>query len=283
MIINHLFNDFINNRFILFIIFILLCIYLNYKEPVFILCEEKKTKLFWYTYHFGISKYLVADQNEIGSVLFNTVNRKWNEILIPTGYINIKKGFDSILYNISDGTIKGLQYKFKKIDMSILNEKEFHSMVNHTFNNISHCDNLIIDTNSSNVSILHEKININDYPYYKKLRSLIEEKKIIIYDSEHWLNDQNDLMIASSIKENNKAIEDLIIKKNPDAENIILKINEVGDDPRFNELGNLPKGKLMQKRSFNIPLLDRKYINLHLRGLQIMNETVANEILKVKR
>ena len=60
-------------------------------------------------------------------------------------------------------------------------------------------------------------------------------------------------------------------------------MHEVGDDPRFHELGNLPKGKLMQKRSFNIPLLDRKYINLHLKGIQIMNENVANEILKIKR
>ena len=101
--------------------------------------------------------------------------------------------------------------------------------------------------------------------------SLIEEHKIIIYDSDHWLSDKNDLMIASSITENNKAIEDLIIKKNADAENIIRKMHEAGDDPRFHELGNLPKGKLIQKRSFPISSLDREYINIHLKGLEIIN------------
>ena len=55
---------------------------------------------------------------------------------------------------------------------------------------------------------------------------LIEENKIIIYDSDHLLSDKNDLIIASYIKENNKAIEDLIIKKNSDAVNIIHKMHE---------------------------------------------------------
>lgn len=46
--------------------------------------------------------------------------------------------------------------------MSILNEKQFYSMVNHTFNNIAHCDQLIVDTNSTNVSVLHDKLKAND-------------------------------------------------------------------------------------------------------------------------
>jgi hypothetical protein len=94
------------------------------------------------------------------------------------------------------------------------------------------------------------------------------------------LNEQNDTVIASSMKENNTAVETLIVKKNPDAGDLIRKIHEVGDDPRFHELGNLPKGKLGQMRSsLNLPLLDKEYINIHLKGFKLVNEIVANEIL----
>ena len=280
----YLFNDIINIRYILYFLFFIFLLYiyfkLSYKEPVLLLCEEKKTKLFWYTYKFGIMKYLVADQNEIGSIVYNSVTRKPNEILIPTGNINIKKGFDSVLFNISDGTLKGLQYKHKHIDMSILNEKQFYSMLRHTCASISHCDQLVVDTNSTNINVLHAKLNSSSYD---NLRSLIKENKIIIYNSDQWLIDQNDEVIASSIKENNKAIETLILEKNLDAGDLVRQIHEVGDDPRFNELGNVSKGKLEQMRSFSISSLDRSYIDIHLKGIKIINETVANEILKIKK
>ena len=113
--------------------------------------------------------------------------------------------------------------------------------------------------------------------------SLIKENKIIIYNSDQWLIDQNDEVIASSIKENNKAIETLILEKNLDAGDLVRQIHEVGDDPRFNELGNVSKGKLEQMRSFSISSLDRSYIDIHLKGIKIINETVANEILKIKK
>jgi hypothetical protein len=97
------------------------------------------------------------------------------------------------------------------------------------------------------------------------------------------LIDQNDEVIASSIKGNNKAIETLIIEKNIDAGDLVHQIHEAGADPRFHELGNLPKGKLEQMRSFSISSLDRGYIDIHLKGIKIINETVANEILKIKK
>lgn len=47
-----------------------------------ILCEEK-TKIIWCsTYKFGILKYIMAGKNEVGSIIFNTVNKHCNEVLI---------------------------------------------------------------------------------------------------------------------------------------------------------------------------------------------------------
>ena len=91
---NFFMNDFINVRSLLFISFFIFlsCLYFKFhcKEPVLLLCEEKKTKLFWYTYHFGICKYLIADQNEIGSNIFSTVYKDPNQVLIPTGHLTEK-------------------------------------------------------------------------------------------------------------------------------------------------------------------------------------------------
>jgi hypothetical protein len=142
-----------------------------------ILCEEKKIKWFWYTYKLGISKYLIADQNEIGSILFNTVTKKPNEILIPTGFINVKNGCDSVLYNISTGEYLGLQYKNKISDYSLMSHHEINTKILKILREQSKCDRLVLDT--TNASLLIEKFNKD----YIKFKHLLDDEKIIFYDS----------------------------------------------------------------------------------------------------
>lgn len=44
--------------------------------------------------------------------------------------------------------------------------------------------------------------------------------------------------MESAIDENNKNLEKIIIERNNKAESIIKSIHEVGDEPRFHEIGN---------------------------------------------
>lgn len=243
-----------------------------------IFCEEKK--IVSYTYQtFGILKYLVANQNEIGGVLFNTVNKMPNQILIPTGNINVWKGPDSVLYNSITNDWIGIQYKNKIHDYSIMSDKEFHSMMKNLLKEIKHCDQLMIDTRESNVILLHDKFNAS----YSKFKPLIEENKIVIFDSEKWLSEQNPNSVAKAINDNKISFENFIIEKNKNAGRMISELNSAAaESDQFNEFGDLHKNQLKRMLS-TATNKELEYVKLHLHGRKIINETVSNELLKQKK
>jgi hypothetical protein len=274
--------------FVLFFIWIFILIKLsidnlfslnNVHEKKKILCEEKKI-LSYYTYHkFGFLKYLLAHQNEIGGVLFNTVNKMPSQILIPTGNMNVWKGPDSILYNSITNDWIGIQYKNKTHDYSIMSDKEFHSMMKNLLKEIKHCDKLIIDTRESNVLLLHDKFNSS----YSKFKPLILENKIVIFDSDKWLSGQDPKLVAKAINDNRISFEKLIIEKNKNAGRIISELNEAAaSSDQFNELGDLHQNQLKKMLS-TATNKELEYVKLHLHGRKIINETVANDILKTKK
>lgn len=247
------------------------------KEKKFF-CEEKK--IVYYTYQtFGILKYLVANQNEIGGVFFNTVNKMPNQILIPTGNINVWKGPDSVLYNSITNDWIGIQYKNKISDFSLMSDKEFHSMMKKTFKEIKHCDQLMIDTRESNVILLHEKFNSS----YYKFKPFILEKKIVIFDSEKWLSEQDPNLVAKAINDNKIFFENFIIEKNKNAGRMISELNSAAaESDQFNEFGDLHKNQLKRMLS-TATNKELEYVKLHLHGRKIINETVSNELLKQKK
>lgn len=146
--------------------------YIQYDKTIF--CEEKK-KLWFFTHKFGILKYLIADKNEVGGVLFNVVNKNINQVVIPTGNLTGKNGCDSVLYNILNNQMSSIQYKNKMTDYSLLSEKEFHSKIKTIFRDLYYCDQLVIDTSESNVKLLDHKMSKN----YPKFYHLISDKKIV--------------------------------------------------------------------------------------------------------
>ena len=98
------------------------------------------------------------------------------------------------------------------------------------------------------------------------------------------MNNTEDKVIESCIEKNKKLFEELVINKNKNAGSIINAINEVGDDPRFHEMGNYSKGKLENIQSNPDKMfIEVKYAKIHLSARQIINETVVNEILKIKK
>lgn len=230
------------------------------KENITILCEEKKTKLFWYTYKFGILKYLVADKNEVGGILFNIINRNVNQVIIPTGYLTGKNGWDSVLYNVLNHDMVGIQYKNKIYDCSLFSEKQFISKISTIFRESYHCDQLIIDTSETNVKLLDNNI----YKHYPKFYHLIVENKIVFFNSDEFLNQQDSSIMESEINENNKNLEQIIIEKNNKAESIIRSINEVGDDPRFNEIGNWNHSYWANGKMGPYSVLDKEYVKIML-------------------
>lgn len=261
--------------FIIVYVIILYIYYLfYYKEPIFILCEEKKTKIFLYTYKFGILKYLIADKNEIGSTIFSILNKENNQVLIPTGYLTGKKGWDSILFDTLTNGIFGIQYKNKLIDYSILPEKKFNSKVTDLFKEFLYCDQLIIDTSESNVLLLDKKIKTD----YQKFNN-----KLILYNSDEFLKSKNVTVVEESLNLNNKMLEDLIIEKNNKAEQILREINEVGEDPQFHEIGNWEKHYWEDGKKGPYMGNESRYVKIHKAANKIINETVANQILKIKK
>jgi predicted chitinase len=94
------------------------------------------------------------------------------------------------------------------------------------------------------------------------------------------MNNTDDKVIESSIENNKKLFEELIIDKNKNAGSIISQIHEVGDDPKFHEMGNYSKGKLENiQNNFDKNSIEYKYAKIHLSAREIINETVANKIL----
>lgn len=223
-------------------------------------------------------KYLVADHNEIGSTIFSIVYKDPNQVLIPTGHLTGKKGWDSILYNTLNHDIFGIQFKNKLIDYSLLPEKKLNSKITDIFKEFLYCDRLIIDTSESNISILNKKIKTD----YQKYNHVIYNK-LILYNSDEFIKNQDLSLIENSIYSNNKMLENLIIEKNNKAEKVLIEINEVGEDPKFHEIGNWEKHYWENGKKGPYMGNESKYVKIHKAANKIINETVANEILKIKK
>lgn len=76
----------------------------------------------------------------------------------------------------------------------------------------------------------------------------------------------------------------MIIEKNPEAGDIIRHLHEVSVVPKFNELGNYSAAKLSNFHNNELKsVIEKEYAEIHLTARKIINETIANEILKIKK
>ena len=98
------------------------------------------------------------------------------------------------------------------------------------------------------------------------------------------MNNTDDKIIASAIESNKSLFENFIIEKNQKAGALIRTIHEIGDDHKFHELGNYSKGKLenIYARGETKALV-KEYVKIHLDTREIINETVCNNILQIKK
>ena len=160
----------------------------------------------------------------------------------------------------------------------MLPEKKFNSKITDLFKEFLYCDQLIIDTSESNVLLLDKKIKTD----YQKFNTIIN-KKLILYNSDEFLKSKNVTVVEESLNLNNKMLEDLIIEKNNKAEQVLREINEVGEDPQFHEIGNWEKHYWEDGKKGPYMGNESRYVKIHKTANKIINETVANEILKIKR